>query len=148
MKPATGYRIGEVALATGVTVEALRFYEREGLLPRPARSMQGARRYTDDTVARVRFIKQAQAVGLKLRDIHVLLDSRRAFAGSACRKVRALLAERTADLEQRAEELNRFTEMLRGHLAICDRALAGRTSEGCPTLDAIERGAARNGART
>ncbi len=136
----TSYRIGEVAMASGVTVEALRFYEREGLLPLPARSTRGARRYTDETVARVRFIKQAQGVGLKLRDIQILVESRRSTSGSACRKVRALLAERIADLDQRVEEMKGFTAMLREHLEACDRALAGRAEVPCPALDAIERG--------
>ncbi|HKW00039.1 MAG TPA: MerR family transcriptional regulator [Vicinamibacterales bacterium] len=141
MRTRTSYRIGEVATASGVSVEALRFYEREGLLPRPTRSTHGARRYTSETIARVRFIKQAQGVGLKLRDVQILLDSRRSTSGSACRKVRALLAERIADLEQRVEEMKGFTTVLREHLEACDRALARRAEAACPTLDAIERGA-------
>ena len=65
-------RIGEVAHRAGVTVEALRYYERVGLLPRPPRSTGGLRRYRPDVLDRVRFIKQAQTLGLSLREIQQL----------------------------------------------------------------------------
>ena len=140
MSTAHSYRIGEVATATGVTVETLRFYEREGLLPVPLRSTRGARRYGGDALGRVRFIKQAQAVGLTLRDIKVLMASRRNTSRSACEKTRAILARRIEDIERRVQEMQAFRDLLRDHLRACDRSLLDRTVEECPTLDAIERG--------
>jgi MerR family mercuric resistance operon transcriptional regulator len=65
-------RIGEVAQQTGMTVEALRYYERKGLLPHPPRSAGGLRRYRSDVLDRVRFIKQAQTLGLSLKEIQQL----------------------------------------------------------------------------
>jgi DNA-binding transcriptional MerR regulator len=134
------HRIGEIAAATGVTVETLRFYEREGLLPTPVRSASGARRYGHDVVGRVRFIKQAQAVGLTLRDIHVLVKSRRNTSRSGCQKIRAVLAQRIDDIERRVREMQAFRELLADHLRACDRALLDQSIQECPTLDAIERG--------
>jgi len=133
------FRIGEVAAATGVTVETLRYYEREGLLPPPLRSPSGARRYGDDVLGRVRFIKQAQAVGLTLKDIQVLVKSRRNASRGACRQIRAVLAKRIEDIEQRVQEMQAFREVLREQLTACDRAL-GQSADACPTLDAIARG--------
>jgi DNA-binding transcriptional MerR regulator len=137
------YRIGEVARATGVTPEALRYYEREGLLPHAPRSAAGARRFPPEIVARVRFIKQAQAVGLTLRDIHVLVASR-GNTSTACRKIRAILAARIADVDARVRELQTFRTVLADHLDACDGALARAGAE-CPTIDAIERGTATGG---
>jgi MerR family Zn(II)-responsive transcriptional regulator of zntA len=140
---ADSYRIGEVAAATGVTVETLRFYEREGLLSVPRRSASGARRYGDDSIGRVRFIKQAQAVGLTLRDIQVLVKSRQPTSRHTCQKIRTMLAARISEIENRVRDMQAFRDVLRNHLRACDRALADQTVQECPTLDAIERGEAQ-----
>lgn len=147
---AGSYRIGEVAAAAGVTVETLRFYEREGLLSVPLRSANGARRYDDDAMGRVRFIKQAQAVGLTLRDIQVLVKSRQNTSRDACQKIRTILAARISEIESRVQNMQAFRDVLRDHLRACDRALANQTVQECPTLDAIERGDAEpaGGARS
>lgn len=134
------HRIGEVAAATGVTAEALRFYEREGLLPVPLRSGGGARRYSDEVFERVRFIKQAQAVGLTLRDIQVLVKSRRNASRGACEKIRTIVARRIEDIDRRVQEMQAFRDLLRAHLQACDRALTDKTVQVCPTLEAIEHG--------
>lgn len=139
MQTSSTHRIGEVAEATGVTVETLRFYERERLLPPPARTTSGARRYSDDVFARVRFIKQAQAVGLTLRDIHVMVQSRQRTSADSCGRIRRVLAERIEDIDRRLHEMVAFRQVLKDHLASCDRAMADRANE-CPTLDAIARG--------
>jgi DNA-binding transcriptional MerR regulator len=140
VSPARSYRIGEVSQATGVTPEALRFYEKQGLLPTSHRSAAGARRYAASAVTRVRFIKQAQAVGLTLKDIQVLVTSRDGTSRAACRKIRAVLAARIADLDQRMAELQSFRAVLTDHLEACDQALDTRADTDCPTIDAIARG--------
>ena len=58
--------IGRVAAAAGVNVETIRFYQRLGLLAEPARPPGGVRRYGSEFVARLRFIKRAQQLGLSL----------------------------------------------------------------------------------
>ena len=67
-------RIGELAAASGLTRDALRYYERQGLLPRSRRTSGGFREYDGGAVDRVRFIKQAQAHGLTLREIRDLVS--------------------------------------------------------------------------
>jgi MerR family Zn(II)-responsive transcriptional regulator of zntA len=136
------YRIGEVATAADVSVDTLRFYERERLLPPAVRSTGGARRYSGDVVGRVKFIKQAQAVGLTLKDIRVLVDLRQRPAPAACRKTRAILADRIQELQRRMQEMHEFQAVLSSHLEACDRALGRSEAEECPALDALERRAA------
>jgi DNA-binding transcriptional MerR regulator len=139
------YRIGEIARATGVTVETLRFYEREGLLPTPLRSAAGARRFAADAIDQIRFVKQAQAVGLTLRDIQVLVASRDGASRATCRKIRTIFAARIKDLDQRVREMQAFRTVLMDHLQACDAVLAGDVEAECPTIEAIERGGARRG---
>ena len=140
MSAVRAFRIGEIAKAAGVTPEALRYYERQGLLPTTHRSPAGARRYSEDAVSRVRFIKQAQAVGLTLKDIHVLVTSRTGTSRAGCRKIRTVLADRIADVDQRMGELQSFRSVLADHLRSCDRALDAGAEADCPTIDAIARG--------
>ena len=75
MEPARSYGIGEIANHTGVSVETLRYYEKRRLLKVPQRSEGGFRRYSDDVVHQVRFIKQAQSLGLTLDDIQQLVTA-------------------------------------------------------------------------
>jgi DNA-binding transcriptional MerR regulator len=136
VSPPRSYRIGEIAEATGVTPETLRYYERQGLLTTPVRSVAGARRYTEDAIARVRFIRQAQSVGLSLKDIRVLIP-RSATTRASCRKIRAVLAARLSELDQRIAELQTFRSVLAEHLSLCDRTLEARAEADCPTIAAI-----------
>lgn len=69
--------IGKLAAAGGVGVETIRFYQRKGLLATPKR-LEGVRRYGDEDVRRLRFIKQAQAAGFTLEEIGQL-------SGTGCR---------------------------------------------------------------
>jgi len=65
--------IGKVARAAGVNVETVRYYQRSGLVPEPPRPAGSVRRYSEQTVARLRFIKRAQELGFTLAEIRRLL---------------------------------------------------------------------------
>ena len=65
--------IGAVARAAGIAIDTIRYYEREGLLPVPARRLSGYRDYTPDAVARLRFIRRAKELGFSLPEIRELL---------------------------------------------------------------------------
>jgi DNA-binding transcriptional MerR regulator len=62
-------KIGQVAIEAGVTVDTVRFYERRGVLPQPARSPSGYRMYTPAAIERIKLAKQFQALGLTLDEI-------------------------------------------------------------------------------
>jgi DNA-binding transcriptional MerR regulator len=66
--------ISKLATEVGLTADTIRYYEKAGLLPAPARTSAGYRLYGDDAADRLRFIKGAQRIGLRLREIKELLD--------------------------------------------------------------------------
>jgi DNA-binding transcriptional MerR regulator len=132
-------RIGEVAQQAGLTVEALRYYERMGLLPRPPRSTGGLRRYRPDVLDRVRFIKQAQTLGLTLKEIQHLTGDAHRKGRAACQRVHDVLARHIADIDKRITELHELRATLNDYRRTCDRALGREAEPECPTLDALER---------
>lgn len=120
---ANGYRISQVAQRAGVTPDAIRYYERLGVLPRPPRTAGGLRAYGDDVLPRVRFIQQAQALGLTLKDVKELVTNEGRAGQQRCRRVRDLLKTRLADVDERIREMQAFRRTLRSHLSDCERAL-------------------------
>jgi DNA-binding transcriptional MerR regulator len=113
----------DVARQCGVSPDTLRHYERKGLLPRPARTTKGYRRYPADTVARVLLVQRALVVGFTLDELARVLRERE--RGEApCRGVRDLVAGRLDDLETRLRELTALRRELRQLLATWDGTLA------------------------
>jgi len=131
-------RIGELAAASGLTRDALRYYERQGLLPRSRRTSGGFREYDGAAVDRVRFIKQAQAHGLTLREIRDLVSHQSDAGRTRCRHVRDLLARKLTQMEARRQELDAFCDTLRDYLRMCDQALQSRTSVDCPVVENLK----------
>lgn len=139
MESSRTYRIGEIAQQTGVSVETLRYYEKRRLLNAPPRAEGGFRLYSNDAVQQVRFIKQAQALGLTLEDVQQLLTGRRRRPDAAsCRKIRNLLTCRIEDIDARIKDLREFRRTLHEHLTACERALAAAGDPACPTIEALD----------
>ncbi len=114
--PSAGLRIGVLAAQAGVSPDALRFYERQGLLKPPQRSVAGYRLYEAAALDRVIFIRRAQALGLKLSEVREILrvaDRRTA----PCEHVRQTLARRLAEVDGRISELKALRATLRRALA-------------------------------
>src|SRR5215467_7072514 len=132
---ARALRIGELAAASGLTRDALRYYERQGLLPHSRRTSGGYREYDGAALDRVRFIKQAQAHGLTLREIRDLVSHQSDAGRTRCRHVRDLLARKVTQLENRRKELDTFCDVLRDYLRMCDSALQSRSSTDCPVVE-------------
>ncbi|HEX8635301.1 MAG TPA: heavy metal-responsive transcriptional regulator [Pyrinomonadaceae bacterium] len=112
-------RIGEVAEATGISVEALRFYERRGLLGRPARTPSGYRAYNESVLERLAFIKRAQAVGFSLDEIGEILEMH-GRGEAPCLEVRAAARRKLDELDARLRELRRYRNELARTLADWD----------------------------
>lgn len=133
-------RIGALAAATGLTRDALRYYERLGLLPRPHRTSGGFRLYPASAAERVRFIRQAQRLGMSLAEVAFLVRADVAGGPGRCVEVRDLLRAKLEELQRRLTELETFGRSLRAHLDGCDQALASSErarSCGCPLIDAL-----------
>lgn len=124
--------IGGLAKAAGVGVETVRYYQRRGLLSEPARPPGEVRRYGDDDVKRLRFIRSAQAAGFRLNEIKELLE-----LDAADDRVRAreLAKARIVVLDEKIAELSGA----RDALAVLATACAQEHSGPCPILSAFER---------
>jgi DNA-binding transcriptional MerR regulator len=133
--PHRPYRIGEIAQRTGLSADTLRYYERAGLLGRPARTTGGFRLYVERDVERLTFIRRAQAVGFSLDEIRDLLDSD-ATRGVRCRQVRDLVSKRLAQVDERIVELRSFRRSLLAARRCCERALRQAADpDCCPVVD-------------
>jgi MerR family copper efflux transcriptional regulator len=105
-------RIGELAAETGLTTRTIRFYEQAGLLPAPPRTPGGYRDYSPHTVARLAFVRDAQAAGLTLAEVRSVLALR--DSGQApCTQVGALIEEHLAEIDRRMAELRQARTVLR-----------------------------------
>ena len=129
-----GLTIGKVASGAGLAIDTVRYYEREGLIEKPARSASGYRHYRPDVIARLRFIRQAKDLGFSLSEIKELLALRVA-PGKSCADVRARAEAKIADVEQRVATLMRMKRALAKLASSCSGR--GPTSE-CPILEALE----------
>jgi DNA-binding transcriptional MerR regulator len=130
-------QIGEVATLAGVSVDAVRYYEKRKLLNRASRSSGGFRLFTPETVERIQFIKQAQDMGLSLDEIKELLTSE--GGASQCQRVRDLLQEKISELNERMKKLREFKRTLSDHLAACENELAQQgTAASCPVIVQIK----------
>ena len=127
-------RTGEVAAEAGVNVQTLRYYERRGLLPEPARRDSGYRAYGPEAVRIVRFIKRAQELGFGLREAETLLGLA-AGGPESCDAARELAEEKVAELDRRIADLRAMRDSLQRLSATCARP---RDDRDCPLLHAIE----------
>lgn len=104
-------KIGEVAKRSGVGIEALRFYERQGLLGQPARTDSGYRMYDSTVLERLEFIKQAQVLGFSLTEISRIIAEKDA-GQSPCAEVREIVRLRLEEIDQRLKEMKRYRREL------------------------------------
>ncbi|WP_336672252.1 heavy metal-responsive transcriptional regulator [Tsukamurella sp. USMM236] len=129
-------RIGELARHSGLAPKTLRFYEDSGLLPEPARTSSGYRDYGPESVDRLRFIRNAQAAGLPLREVREILGLH--DQGIApCAQVIQLLTERLDHVRNKVTELRSLEVTLAGLL---DNALHGDPSQTAEVCWIIESG--------
>lgn len=129
-----GLTISKVARQAGIATDTVRYYEREGLLEKPARTTSGYRQYSAEAVARLRFIRQAKELGFSLHEIRELL-SLRVGAQRSCAEVKARAERKIADVDRRVAQLRRVRKALLKLAAACRGR--GPTSQ-CPILDALE----------
>ncbi len=108
--------IGRLAKASGVNIDTIRFYERERLMPAPARRPSGYREYDAEALQRLRFIRQAKHLGFTLTEIAELLSL---SDGTDMGAVRDVAAAKLADVESRIRELQRVRQALKSVVEAC-----------------------------
>jgi len=130
--------IGRIAKAAGASVQGVRYYERLGLLPPAQRTESGYRVYPPEMVGRLRFIRQAQAVGFRLEEIREILRIR--YGGrSPCNCVRNMLERKLGEIEAQLKALASFRKQVRRTLAKARTLprLPHRASTICPLIERI-----------
>jgi Cd(II)/Pb(II)-responsive transcriptional regulator len=123
-------RIGELGGRAGVNKETVRYYERLGLLPLPARTEGNYRSYNDEHVERLRFIRNCRGIGMTLDEVRRLLYFRDR-PELACLEINQLLDTHIARLEEKLRDLCRLEDYLRELRSCCD---SPRTAGDCGIL--------------
>jgi MerR family mercuric resistance operon transcriptional regulator len=124
--------IGGLARAAGVGVETVRYYQRRGLLPEPARPPGEVRRYGEEDAKRLKFIRSAQAACFTLNEIKELLDL---DAADDRARAHELAQARVAALDTKIAELRQARDALAGLATACAKKRGGP----CPILSAFDR---------
>jgi alkylmercury lyase len=132
------FTIGQLAKNAQVHRETIRYYERRGLLPPPSRRDSGYRQYSQEDVARIRFIKRAQELGFSLKEILELL-SLRVGPETACDDVKRRAESKIAAIEEKIRTLQRMRETLTKLVTACN---SRRPTSECPILETLHIGIA------
>jgi len=125
--------IGKVAKLSGVGVETVRYYEREGILQQPKRHLGSVREYPEETVHRLHFIKRAQELGFSLQEILELLSLRSKPSGS-CAKVVEKAEVKLQQIEKKIADLRKIHSALS---KLKDRCGQQAPSDRCLVLDSF-----------
>ncbi|WP_323034576.1 Hg(II)-responsive transcriptional regulator [Pararhodobacter sp.] len=123
--------VGLLAQAAGINVEAIRFYQRKGLMPLPERAYGRIRRYTDADLDRVRFIKASQRLGFSLAEVGELL---KLDDGMHCEEAREIAEHKLLDVREKLADLQRIERALDQLVAQCGSA---HNAVKCPLISAL-----------
>jgi MerR family transcriptional regulator, mercuric resistance operon regulatory protein len=126
------YTIGTLAKQAGVNVETIRYYQRRGLVGEPARPLGGIRRYTQAHARRLRFVREAQALGFNLEEVTDLLALE---DGRHCREAERLGSRKLAMVRERMAQLRRVEKAL---TALVDQCHCNTGKVRCPLIAALE----------
>ena len=129
------FKIGELATAGGCQVETIRYYEREGLLPQPARSAGKYRLYGAEHVDRLTFIRHCRSLGMSLIDVRRLLHFKDA-PEEKCNEVNLLLDTHIAQIAGRMAELKNLQEQM---LELRSHCSQNQPAKDCGILHGLAR---------
>ncbi len=129
--------IGKLAKTSGVGVETVRFYERKGLLRRPAKRLSGFRRYEPNDAMRIRFIKRAQDLGFTLAEVKELLELN-TNPSATCTDIRRKADRKVSEVEAKIKDLHRMRRSLKELAEACGDSRKAVAQ--CRILDCFESG--------
>jgi MerR family mercuric resistance operon transcriptional regulator len=127
--------IGELSHRTQCNIETIRYYERIGLLPKPRRTAGRYRRYDDEDIARLRFIRRARQLGFTLDDIRALMQLARADGREVRSKAQDLTRVHIADIRAKIADLGAMERVLSNALCECESG----QQVGCPIIEVLSR---------
>ena len=128
-------KIGEMASRVGCSIQTIRYYEREGLLPTARRSSGNFRLYGQEELAILTFIKHCRALDIPLGDIKVLLQLK-ASPNSSCDSINTMIARHLEKVRQKVEELHALEASL---VEMANSCQDDRTITDCGILHSLER---------
>jgi MerR family mercuric resistance operon transcriptional regulator len=131
-KTRAGVTIGAAGRRAGVNIETIRYYEREGIVPKPARGANGRRIYGEAEIARLAFVRRARELGFTLREIKKLARLA-AEPCAACEEVLAMTRGHLDQVRDKIRDLRRLERVLGRLAAQCAR---GRPRP-CPVIEAL-----------
>ncbi len=128
-----GYTIGRLAAAAGVNVETVRYYQRIGLMTQPKRAYGGIRRYGDEHLLRLMFVKSAQGLGFALHEVSdlVKLDD-----ATQCKAAHDIATCKLTDVRGRIQQLQQIEKVLAKLVRQCEQ---GRGAVRCPMIAALRK---------
>lgn len=135
MKNENDMTIGLLAKKSDVTVETVKFYEKEGILPKPHKPSSGFRNYPEDYVSRIQFIKRAQELGFTLREVKELLKLK-VDKKATCGQVMKKADEKIAEVDQKIKDLQQMKKSLKQIRECCEDGTQTLTE--CPILECFE----------
>lgn len=124
--------IGSLSKRTGCNIETIRYYERIGVMPKPARTEGGHRLYTQDHLKRLTFVRRGRELGFaldELRDLLLLVDRH----DYTCDQVREITMERMEDVHRKIADLKKMERVLKDMVSHCNRG----DMPDCPVIDAL-----------
>ena len=136
-------RIGELASLAGSDVDTIRYYEKIGILPKPARTEANYRHYNDQHADRLKFVRHCRSLDMTLDEIRVLLQFRDA-PESNCGEVNRLLDEHIGHVISRIAALTELEQELRKLRRQCRKV---QQAKDCGILAGIGHGAAHTGSK-
>src|SRR5579872_4294701 len=132
-------QIGELSRRAGCNIETIRYYERVGLLPHPARSTARYRLYEEADIGRLVFVRRARELGFTLKQVCALLALAAGHGRDACTEARELAAGNLAEVRAKIADLRALERVLSDAVRRCD---AGEHA-GCPVIATLSAGPAR-----
>lgn len=122
--------IGQLARAAGINVETIRYYERRGLLTQPEKPAEGYRRYPEESLDRIRFIKRAQELGFSLDEIETLLE----IDEGQCCDVQKIATHKLAEIREKMADLERLANGLDAWMLRCQTT---PDNQPCPLIHTL-----------
>ena len=130
-------QIGQVAESTGLSIDTIRFYEKQGLIPLPQRTRGRYQTYDERDVEKLRFICRAQGLGFTLQEIRELLLIE-GSEGDGCSHVRDLVAAKIGQVREKIAGLRRIETRLSRAQKQCNAALLNSCKADCPVIQELE----------
>lgn len=134
----TTMTIGSLAQATGVHIETIRYYHRRGLLPVPQKPLGGIRRYDENAMARLHFIRSAQWLGFSLDEVGELLKLE---DGAHCHEASVVAEHKLRDVREKLDRLERIENVLSELITGCHAHQGDIT---CPLIASLHGGLETN----